>query len=362
MNYIIIPTLSFGGAEKIVKSILENSKNYKAICFFKTKDSYLNDRSVRYIVPFFPRGKFLKSISYCFVFFWILFFLIFRRNSYIQTHLHTTSIILYIAKKITLNNSIHDSVIHGRLSVEENKGELYFNLLIKAYKCSRNIICVSEGVVSEVNDFNLKNTLLIRNSMCNDIVYSSDGKLKNKLMFVGRLNKVKRLSDLIDALSLIKHNVCLDIYGVGPDEFLFKNKIKENGLYDRIKFLGFDKDVHKKYKYYDLLVSCSESETFSLTILEALVSGTPVLSSNCPYGPMEIVNVSKSKYQSIDKVFNSGRGALFYPVGEVGLLVDSINYYYDNEHDIIVDESYSKHLKNKYSLGEMVRLYDDLTL
>ena len=67
--------------------------------------------------------------------------------------------------------------------------------------------------------------------------------------------------------------------GSGDREEALRNKVKELGLSDKIIFTGFI-DWHKLYIYYniaDVFVTVSLSEMHSMTILEALSQGVPVV-------------------------------------------------------------------------------------
>jgi glycosyltransferase involved in cell wall biosynthesis len=84
---------------------------------------------------------------------------------------------------------------------------------------------------------------------------------------------------------------------VGGDMGLEKNKIyleslkeraKELGLVDQIDWLPFAEDVEREYKTADIVLNFSESESFSITCLEALFFGRPLIVTDCG-GPAEIV-------------------------------------------------------------------------
>ena len=85
---------------------------------------------------------------------------------------------------------------------------------------------------------------------------------------------------------------------VGGDMGLKKNKIySENlnqlvlrsGLADKIEWSGVTDDVEMEYKRSDIVLNFSESESFSMTCLEALYFGRPLIASDCG-GPAEIID------------------------------------------------------------------------
>lgn len=85
---------------------------------------------------------------------------------------------------------------------------------------------------------------------------------------------------------------------VGGDMGLNKNKLFLNELKDlalnleiadKIEWLGFTEAVELEYRKADIVLNFSESESFSITCLEAFFFGRPVIASNCG-GPAEIID------------------------------------------------------------------------
>ena len=89
---------------------------------------------------------------------------------------------------------------------------------------------------------------------------------------------------------------------VGGDMGLEKNKVfrqqleadvQRAGLAQVVRFEGFATDVEATIKAADILLNFSESESFSLTCLDALYFGTPLIASDCG-GPAELFEHEKS--------------------------------------------------------------------
>jgi glycosyltransferase involved in cell wall biosynthesis len=101
-----------------------------------------------------------------------------------------------------------------------------------------------------------------------------------KLLFVGRLVKLKRCSDLIKACSnLNNRNIKwqLDIVGNGPLMDSLQIMTKQLGTVDKINFHGYQSDVLKYMKDADVLVLPSETEGMSNALLEAMAIGLPII-------------------------------------------------------------------------------------
>lgn len=67
------------------------------------------------------------------------------------------------------------------------------------------------------------------------------------------------------------------------------NKAKLEGLTEKVEWKGFTEDVESEYKDADIVLNFSESESFSITCLEALFFGRPLIASDCG-GPAEIID------------------------------------------------------------------------
>lgn len=69
---------------------------------------------------------------------------------------------------------------------------------------------------------------------------------------------------------------------------LLKNKAVEMGIIEKIEWAALTQDVELEYKRADIVLNFSESESFSMTCLEALYYGRPLIATNSG-GPAEIV-------------------------------------------------------------------------
>ncbi|KAA5548317.1 glycosyltransferase family 4 protein [Adhaeribacter rhizoryzae] len=88
----------------------------------------------------------------------------------------------------------------------------------------------------------------------------------------------------------------------GGDMGLEKNRVFKNGLIEEVtkenlknvvKFREFVEDVEGAIKEADIVLNFSESESFSLTCLDALFFGTPLIATDCG-GPAELFENDKS--------------------------------------------------------------------
>lgn len=102
------------------------------------------------------------------------------------------------------------------------------------------------------------------------------------VLYVGRVVEEKRLDELLVIMSRVvkqRENLKMIFVGSGEREEKLRNSVIDDGLEDKIKFTGFVdwKKLHSYYAISDYFVTVSLSEMHSMTILEALSLGLPVV-------------------------------------------------------------------------------------
>jgi glycosyltransferase involved in cell wall biosynthesis len=113
----------------------------------------------------------------------------------------------------------------------------------------------------------------------------------HRWLYLGRLVKEKGVLTLLDAFAQVaaadpKHT--LTLVGDGPLADDLRRRVAEIGLTERVRLLDpvAPDQVSQLLHEHDLLVHLSHKETFGMTVLEAVASGTPVLVTACE-GPSE---------------------------------------------------------------------------
>jgi len=102
------------------------------------------------------------------------------------------------------------------------------------------------------------------------------------VLYTGKFISVKRPMDLIKAFGDLKvENMYLILVGEGQLKQDMLDYIEEQKL-ERIHFTGFinQKELPKYYGLADVLVLCSESETWGLSVNEAMACGLPIIVSD----------------------------------------------------------------------------------
>ena len=108
------------------------------------------------------------------------------------------------------------------------------------------------------------------------------------LLAVGRLAPQKDFATLIAALALVPQ-ARLIVLGEGPGRAALEGQVTSAGLGSRIDLAGHVPDVLPYLARADLFVMSSRWEGFPLALVEAMGCGAPVVSTDCPAGPDEIL-------------------------------------------------------------------------
>ena len=108
---------------------------------------------------------------------------------------------------------------------------------------------------------------------------------------VGRLAAAKNHMLLIDAVAVVARNrpVRLIIIGEGPLKEELERKIIGGGLEHMVCLTGFQLNPVAWVKRADVFALSSDYEGFGNVLVEALAAGTTIVSTDCNYGPGEIL-------------------------------------------------------------------------
>ena len=161
---------------------------------------------------------------------------------------------------------------------------------------------------------------------------------------VGRLVAQKDFETLIRAFALAadRTDARLIILGDGPLRDELKVLARTLGIEQRIDFCGYVLNPLPYLRRASAMIMSSRYEGFGNVLVEALACGTPVISTDCPYGPSEILA--------------DGKFGPLVPVGDVAKLADAMA-------GILANRLPSEALRaraHEFSVGRVVDQYVEL--
>ncbi len=115
------------------------------------------------------------------------------------------------------------------------------------------------------------------------------------LVAAGKLMHQKGFDMLFKALAKTRNkNICLTLLGEGPLRTELEYLCDRLGIRERVCFKGFSSNPYKYMAAADLFVLSSRYEGFPNVVLEAMACGTPVLAFNCPGGLVQLIENNKN--------------------------------------------------------------------
>jgi len=300
--------------------------------------------SLRFYPLFRNRNKFLSRLLYPVftVFATVRFLQRIQKNNYdvlLSIAGYEPMFVTVIAAKLLHKKSvvvIGDNPTKDFKSLPFLKRVLNSSLFKISLALSDSIISVSQGLANhltthyQIDKAKIKmiyNGIDIQRSIKEKKTFVKKEKGPHQIVTLGRLVDKKDFSLLIDAISVVKKNihVKLTIIGKGNRENELKKEVIKKGLKNIVTFKKLGEDNPSDYlEKSDIFVFTSQYEGFGNTILEAMASGLPVISIDCPYGPKEII-AGKSNYSNF-------QGPLQKQVveGAYGILVRRSFHYQQN--------------------------------
>ena len=191
------------------------------------------------------------------------------------------------------------------------------------YSFSDIIIVNSKFFQKELNQVNLRSHLIY-----NLNIYEKKNKELHifkkfrglKILNIGRLTDQKDQLTLIKSLDILKKkNIKFrcGIIGRGLFKSKLASKIKSLNLVENIKLVGFKYYAEQYISKSDIFVLSSKFEGLPNVLIESQKYGVPIISSNCPTGPNEIL-------------MNGRLGELF-PVGNYSILANKLFNFLQNK-------------------------------
>ena len=262
-------------------------------------------------------------------------------------------------KKIGVFHSPHTQVkCRGKVEYERT-------LWTYRYLYSRldHLYCVSEEVKNSIVStfpsinknkvevvYNIHNIERIK-QLSKENLTADDNKIFNNpvILYCGRLDKNKAPERLLKAFIAAKEiSQSTQLVYIGQDVSDLWESLqtiaKDAGIEERVHYLGMQSNPYKYMKRSAALVSCSYSEGLPGVLIESLLLGIPVVSTNSSVGVWEILNAYNDYNLNLDRCYKAKKGIITPNLG-----ISSLSS--DNEKDIenlayALDDIFSENYRN----------------
>ena len=202
----------------------------------------------------------------------------------------------YMAKQMLAEENIHIPMIttlHGTDITLVGKHPFYKPAVTFSINNSDVVTSVSESLKQQTLDlFDIKKKIEVIPNFIDAKKYSSSfTDCQRSLMaeeneriitHISNFRKVKRIPDVIQVFYKIQEQIPakLVMVGEGPEKEGAELLCEQLGISDRVIFLGNSNEIDRILCFSDLFLLPSETESFGLAALEAMINKVPVISSN----------------------------------------------------------------------------------
>ncbi|MBR8342422.1 glycosyltransferase [Burkholderia ambifaria] len=293
---IHVPTLRGGGAERVAIRIAEHfAEQGIATALF------VHDRSTDFAVPHGIELIVAASPRHLGRVAELRRLLIRRRVRSVVSLLPYANLLSFVARL--------GRARHTRLVVSEHipyscrpgfaKERVKTWLTTNMYPFTDAVVAVSRGIAAELDGLmpriGHRNLIVIHNPCYIPaevpLTPRRSGSPKH-VVAVGRLVQLKGFDMLIRAFARVRaahRDATLTIVGEGPERACLEALVETEALTEYVTLPGFREDIGSAFRDADLFVCASRAEGFGNVIVEALSFGLPVVSTDCPHGPAEIL-------------------------------------------------------------------------
>lgn len=321
-----ITTLSKGGAERVICNLanyFSELSNYKVsiISINKSPKAYDLDKKINI---YYANDLSLKG----------------RLKNILKRHYNFKKIIRDISPDVVIsflpvsvflsllykNEFRYKSIISVRNDPRIEYGSKKNSILMRLlFPRADAIVFQTEEAKNYFNNIKVKNKKIIFNPVSSSFIDKmSKDKREKRIVTVGRLENQKNHEFLIHSFYEFqkKHDdYILEIYGDGTNRSKLEEIIKNYNLSDKVFLRGQVKDVVSSIKKASLFILSSDYEGMPNALVEAMVLGLPVISTDCPCGgPKAIID--------------SYKNGILVPIGDKKQMVNAMEYILESDEKI----------------------------
>jgi sugar transferase (PEP-CTERM/EpsH1 system associated) len=354
----LIQGLEFGGLEKVTLSLidgLDKNRYSGSICCFDSLGNLVNRVNGNTKVHFLGRKQ---GIDYLYPF---KLARLLKEHQIQVLHLHNSTAFFYgviagkIARVPVIVYTEHARDVFPNLKVRIADKLLSFftnrivvvagylkNNLIKYEKFKEKKISVIHNGI-DADCYNVKTDCReIRTKLGID-------ETTNVVGIVARLDPIKNHKCLIKAMKQViseKPKTVLLIIGDGPIRSGLEMLVSDLMLGRNIKFLGMRADIPELMAAMDVFVLCSRSEGLSITLLEAMAAGKPVVATNVGGNP--------------ELIEHGVNGLLVQPDDRDGLSKAIIACLNDKSKAETMGRAAQKKVSERFTADNMIKKYEEI--
>ncbi len=247
--------------------------------------------------------------------------------------MHFANEIAILAKRLVKTDTVviateHNTLTHSLKHNKNRKKRIIPFTIRLLYPWVDGIVAVSQGAtasLAEISGLHPKAITTIYNPViAPDLFAKANADLDHPwfqpeeppvIIGVGKLEPQKDFPTLIRAFAMVRQRIAcrLVILGWGPDLEKLKEFTAEIGVQEDVNLMGYVDNPYPYMAHAKVFTLSSAWEGLPTVLIEALALGKPVISTDCPSGPREILQ--GGKYGKLTPVGDAA--ALATAIGEV---------------------------------------------
>jgi N-acetylgalactosamine-N,N'-diacetylbacillosaminyl-diphospho-undecaprenol 4-alpha-N-acetylgalactosaminyltransferase len=374
----LINSLGLGGAERVVSMLLEQMKKDQEFEFelilLENEIFYDIDKDIKVttLSKLTWKDSALKRTLYIPI-------LAYRLKRYIkQNSIDFVLSFIYRADFVNILASFisdHKFGVSNRVNASSTYADNSWsskinNYLIKTlYPKAPLIINVSHGVKNDLiknyyidetkqrviyNPYNIKKIEKLANEPL-DINLDRE----KTIVVASRLDPIKNIPMILRAFARVKEPLKLLIIGDGSDTKTLKELSRKLGIEKRVIFTGLQNNPYRYMKNSSIYISASNSEGFPNALVEAMICGCAVISTDCKSGPREILAPKSDFNYELKEGIEFTKYGLLTAVNDEDALFEAIIYYINNskQKDTISKAGYKR--SDDFNLINVTKTYID---
>jgi len=339
----VVPSLKGGGAERVAVTLLEYFQEHErdidlVLVLFDRGELNIGLQriDIRYL-DVRPAGNFLSAITkICRIIAGLARLIREQSPCTVLGFMEYSNLMCILSNMLAGRNDRVVITVHILPSdVYKNSAQYLEKIMLKLvgifYKKASAVIAVSKGIRNDlITNFGAdeRQTVVIPNPIDLSRIERSSREVPDENIFegdipvilaVGRLTKQKGFDHMLRAFSEVcrERKAVLVIFGEGEEKKNLEALIRELGIGNSARLLGFKDNPYSYLKRSTLFVLSSLFEGFGVVLLEAMACGLPVIATR--------------SYEGIEDIIENEKNGLLVPVADVGALVGAMERLLQDE-------------------------------
>ena len=244
------------------------------------------------------------------------------------------------------------NVTHTYCLYDRHSGEDYsFGSCLSSLAAAKAQVTRMERRIREYTAWQKQNNLFF-DEQTDEMLQKAVAKLKikkeNVITAMGRLDEQKGFDVLINAFKEVYNRhpeYKLKIFGNGLEKNKLQELINKLGLSENVILCGANQDAIFEVAKSKIYVLSSRYEGMPNALIEAMAAGTACISTDCKFGPSELIN--------------DGKNGLLIPVDDVRTLSEKILFLIKNDSARENIEKEAMKIRKKLDANTIYKKYYD---